>query len=128
MNTTATTASRLARLTDICLALPGAESAAYGRQHFVFAAGKKKFAYYLNDHHGDGRIGLWCKAGPGEQEALIGSDSGKFYSPPYVGVHGWVGVRLDLGSVDWPEITELVTESYRLLAPKRLVAQLAPPG
>jgi hypothetical protein len=123
-----TTAERLARLTDICLALPGVDSFTYGRQHYRFIVGKKKFAYYLNDHHGDGRIGLCCKAGPGEQEALIGSDPGKFYSPAYLGANGWIGVRLDRGPVDWAEITELVTESYRLLAPKRLVAQLHLPG
>ena len=119
-----TTAQRLARLTEICLVLPEAATATYGQQHYQFTVGKKKFAYYLNDHHGDGRIGLWCKAGPGEQEALISSDPEKFYSPPYVGVNGWIGVRLDLGPVDWAEIGELVTDSYRLLAPKRLVARL----
>ena len=58
-----TAAQRLAKLTDICLALPDAESFTYGQQHYRFIVGKKKFAYYLNDHHGDGRIGLWCKAG-----------------------------------------------------------------
>lgn len=123
-----TAAQRLAKLTDICLALPAAESATYGQQHCRFTVGKKKFAYYLNDHHGDGRIGLCCKAGPGEQEALIGSDPEKFYSPAYLGANGWVGVRLDLDTVDWVEIGELITESYRLLAPKRLVAQLEPRG
>ena len=34
-----------------------------------------------------------------------------------------VGLRLD-GAVDWDEVTELVTESYRVLAPKALVARL----
>jgi phosphoribosylglycinamide formyltransferase-1 len=123
-----TAAKRLAKLTDICLALPGAESFTYGQQHYRFTVGKKKFAYYLNDHHGDGRIGLCCKAGPGEQEALIGSDPEKFYSPAYLGANGWIGVRLDHGDVDWVEIAELVTESYRLLAPKRMVAQLDQPA
>jgi predicted DNA-binding protein (MmcQ/YjbR family) len=28
------------------------------------------------------------------------------------------------GSTDWEEIRELVTESYRILAPKKLPAQL----
>jgi hypothetical protein len=28
------------------------------------------------------------------------------------------------GSTDWDEIAELVTDSYRLTAPKKLVAQL----
>jgi hypothetical protein len=34
-----------------------------------------------------------------------------------------VGLRLD-GAVDWDEVTELVTESYRVLAPRSLVARL----
>ena len=39
---------------------------------------------------------------------------------------GWVGAWLD-GEVDWPELGEIVERSYRMTAPKRLVAQLAPP-
>jgi hypothetical protein len=34
-----------------------------------------------------------------------------------------VGLRLD-GAIDWDEVTELVTESYRVLAPKTLVVRL----
>jgi hypothetical protein len=35
-----------------------------------------------------------------------------------------VGLRLDLDDVDWSEVTGLVVESYRQVAPKRLVTQL----
>jgi hypothetical protein len=122
------TAARLAKLTKICLALPEAAAFAYGQQHFRFTIGKKKFAYYLNDHHGDGRIGLWCKAVPGDQQALISEDPKRFYLPAYVGANGWIGLRLDLDEPDWVEVTELVTESYRLQAPTRLMAQLELPG
>ena len=48
----------------------------------------------------------------------------RFFVPPYVGKSGWVGVYLD-GDVDWGELAELLRDSYRLTAPKRLVAQLA---
>jgi hypothetical protein len=33
-----------------------------------------------------------------------------------------VGLRLDVGAVDWNEVTKFVTESYRLVAPERLAA------
>jgi hypothetical protein len=37
-------------------------------------------------------------------------------------------VGVELGpDTDWPEIAELVTESYLLLAPKKLAARVAPP-
>jgi predicted DNA-binding protein (MmcQ/YjbR family) len=46
----------------------------------------------------------------------------RFYLPPYVGPKGWVALRLDLGEVDWNEVAELVLDSYRLVAPRRLAA------
>ena len=36
---------------------------------------------------------------------------------------GWIGVRIDEG-IDWSEVAELAQDSYRLIAPKRLSAQL----
>jgi predicted DNA-binding protein (MmcQ/YjbR family) len=43
--------------------------------------------------------------------------------PPYVGHKGWIGMRLDQRP-DWNEVAEVVRRSYRLVAPKRLVANL----
>jgi predicted DNA-binding protein (MmcQ/YjbR family) len=43
--------------------------------------------------------------------------------PPYVGHRGWLGVYLDV-PVDWDELAELVTDAYRTVAPRRLVAKL----
>jgi predicted DNA-binding protein (MmcQ/YjbR family) len=54
----------------------------------------------------------------------VSSASGRFFVPPYVGGKGWIGVYLDVPDVDWAEVAELVEESYRLVAPKRLVAKL----
>ncbi|MDP9238076.1 MAG: MmcQ/YjbR family DNA-binding protein [Chloroflexota bacterium] len=39
-----------------------------------------------------------------------------------LGAKGWIGVRIDLDAIDWDDITQLVTDSYRLMAPKRLTA------
>lgn len=72
---------------------------------------------------GDGSVSLWCKATPGAQDILTRSDPERFFVPPYVGQHGWVGVRLD-NAPDWELVADLVEESYRLTAPKRLSALL----
>jgi predicted DNA-binding protein (MmcQ/YjbR family) len=43
--------------------------------------------------------------------------------PPYVGGKGWIGAYLDVEQ-DWEELRDLIDESYRMTAPKRLVARL----
>jgi hypothetical protein len=111
-----------ARVAAICGAFP--EVTADGGQHVGFRVRNRTFAWYLEDHHGDGRVALCCKAAPGEQEALIGSDPARFYRPAYLGARGWVAVRLDTGDVDWDEVAELAMEAYRRTAPKRLRARL----
>ena len=74
-------------------------------------------------HQVDGRMSMWCKAPSGAQEVLVSSDPERFFVPPYVGHHGWVGVWLDV-EVDWEIVADLVEESYRMTAPKRLSALL----
>jgi len=112
---------RLTRLTKICLVLPEATRTIMGR-HAGFYVRKKTFSYFLNDHHVDGIVGINCKVLPGDNTALIAADPRRFYMPAYIGSKGWVGLRLDVGKIDWEEVEELVTHSYRLVAPKRLAA------
>ena len=114
---------RLSRLTKICLALPEATRCCQGL-HAGFMVGKKTFAYFLNDHHGDGIVSVACKVLPGENTALVAAQPGRFYPPAYMAHRGWVALRLDVGEVDWEEVSELVACSYRLIAPKRLAARV----
>jgi hypothetical protein len=113
-------------LRALCLALPEATERLSHGEPTWFVRGKKVFVTYA-DHHHDDRVGFWCAAPPGAREALVAEDSTRFFVPPYVGVRGWLGVRLDV-PVDWDEIQELVTDAYRAVAPKRLVAQLDAPA
>lgn len=115
--------ARLKKLSAICLALSGAAREECG-DHCAFTVRKKTFAYFLNNHHGDGIVGLSCKVLPGDNTLLIASDPARFYMPAYVGPRGWVALRLDRGEVDWDEVRELVIGSYRLVAPKTLARQL----
>jgi hypothetical protein len=113
----------LKQVRRICLGLPEvSERLSHGQPSF-FVRGKKTLTMFVDDHHGDGILGIWCPALPGVQEELIESEPDRFYRPPYVGPPGWIGVRLDR-EVDWDEIAEIITDSYRKVAPKTLVKQL----
>jgi hypothetical protein len=113
----------LERLQEICDELPEVTTTRH-KSHTAFAVRGKKFAYHLVDHHGDGRIALECKAPPEENCALAESDPKRFFMPKYMAHHGWVGLYLDVGRIDWQEVRELVTDAYVLSAPKRLAAQV----
>lgn len=103
------------RLRALCLAFPQAvEKETWGRA--TFRVGDKIFAM---EREQDG-VAMWCKAPPGSQAVLVGSDPDRFFVPPYVGHKGWIGVRLR-GEPDWDEVAALVGRSYRMTAPKRLV-------
>ncbi len=109
----------LAKLESIALALPEAEKILnHGRPSF--AVRDKTFVMFMDDHHGDGRIAIWCKAPPGDQADMVESDPKRYFVPPYVGPRGWVGVRLDVPKPSWKTIATIVRESYRMTAPKRL--------
>jgi phosphoribosylglycinamide formyltransferase-1 len=110
---------RLTRFTKICLSLPEATREDKG-QHAAFLVRKRIFAYYLNDHHGDGIVAVTCKVLPGDNTALAAANPERFYMPAYIGSRGWVALRLDIGEIDWDEVSELAIGSYQLVAPKRL--------
>jgi hypothetical protein len=55
-----------------------------------------------------------------EQAALLAGDPETFFRPEYVGVHGWIGVVV--AKVDPEEMRELITEAWRMTAPRRVVA------
>jgi predicted DNA-binding protein (MmcQ/YjbR family) len=114
---------RLTRLSEICAALPEAERERHGR-HAQFRVRNRTFAYFLDDHHGDGRVGLNAKAPEGAADALIEAEPGRFRRPAYLGHRGWIGLHLDVGEIDWDEVADVVTESYVLVAPKRLAREV----
>jgi hypothetical protein len=89
----------------------------------TFRVKNKLFAMYAkaNNHHGDGRNGIWCKAAPINQRLMVEAAPAKFFVPPYVGPHGWIGVYLD-GDVDWDELGDLLWDAWRMTAPKKLLA------
>ena len=110
------------RIIEIALGLPEANLPERQAAHLKFEVRGKTFAYYLVNHHGDGRLALATKCPPGEHRALAASEPERFFIPPYIGPKGWVGLDLDAAPVNWDEVAELLATSYRLVAPKRLAA------
>jgi hypothetical protein len=118
---------RLTRLTTICLDLPEAVRLCTG-DHASFTVRDKKFVYFLDNHHGDGIVAVCFKTQPGQNDALLAMDPERFYKPAYIGPRGWVGLRLDVGEIDWAEVGEFVVDSYRLSAPRKLAARVSAPS
>ena len=124
-------------LREICMGLPGAyeEQAWIGTRWRVRG---RTFAHVLTVEPGVDSpyarvVGagveltvLTFRAPPEELDALVAG------GPPFFRAR-WgrdvVVLALDEpGAVDWAEIAELMTESYRVLAPKKLVARIRPPS
>ena len=69
--------------------------------------------------HPDGDLLVVWTGDTGEKEALLGSEPSKFTSTPHYDGGPLVLVRLS--AVDADELAELLTESWRLRAPPRVV-------
>jgi predicted DNA-binding protein (MmcQ/YjbR family) len=107
------------RVRRICLALPEAyEEETWGEA--TFRVRKKIFC--MAAVHDPATPSISLKASREDQLALLAQGE-PFFFPAYVGAKGWIGVDLNSRLVDWTELEELVTDSYRLIAPKKMAAQ-----
>jgi hypothetical protein len=122
----------VARLRALCGALPEAyeEDAWVGTR---WSVRKKAFAHvvfvadgwppaYAHAVGSDGPVTVLTFRAAGEELDALVHAGPPFFKP--VWFKDIVGLVLDR-ETDWSEVAELVTESYRLLAPKKLAAQLA---
>lgn len=110
----------LERVRGLALNLPAAaEKLSHGSPGF-FVEGGKFFAYFSDNHHGDGITALLVKvSGLDEAAMLIEQDPDRFFRPKYFGPAGWVGIVLTDGP-DWAMIEAMLGAAWRLCAPKRL--------
>jgi predicted DNA-binding protein (MmcQ/YjbR family) len=111
------------RVAALCLALPHAEHADLG-DHAIYRVRGKVFAYFLDNHHGDGIVSVCVKAELGENSDRARLAPLLYYLPAHIGSRGWYGMRLDRGRVAWREVAAVIERSYRLTAPAGCVAKL----
>jgi len=117
-----TRAEALASIRALCGSFPGvSERPSHGAPTF-FIDGKRSFVTLHDDHHGDGRLAIWCAAPEGIQRMLVDANPDTYFVPPYVGHRGWLGVRLDRPIAD-DELAGIVEDAYASVAPKRLLAE-----
>jgi predicted DNA-binding protein (MmcQ/YjbR family) len=105
----------LAMLRQLCLGFPEVnETVKWG--HPTFVAGRKMFA--VLDRYED-RPCIAFRAPPEKREALLAD--GRFFEAPYAARHGWICLPAE-GSINRLEVQELLKNSYRLVALKRMLA------
>ena len=109
------------RVKRIMAKLPEAACVPHG-DHLLLEVRGKRFGWYMNSHHGDGRLVINCKTSPGTRLTLEESPPIGYHIPKYVGKKGWVGLWLDVPDTDWTAAEELLREAYRLSAPAKLRA------
>jgi len=107
------------RIAKIIESLPEAEAKPSGR-HLSLEVRKKRFGWFLVDHHEDGRVDLNCKASAEMHDMLRQIMPGHFHVPKYLGNKGWVGVWLDAPKLDWAAVALALREAYVRTAPKKL--------
>jgi hypothetical protein len=105
-----------------CLRLPEtSERLSHGGPAF-FIRDKKCFVMFLDDHHEDGRLAIWCAAPEGVQAEMIETEPERFFRPPYVGHRGWLGVHLL--QVDQAELDAIALDAFRTVAPATVLRLL----
>ena len=105
----------------MCLSLPETtERLSHGAPSF-FIRDKVCFVNYMDNHHDDDRVALWCACPLGMRAGLVKAQPEQYFVPPYVGFRGWIGVRLDR-EPDWDDVERVIRDAYLAVAPKRLAA------
>jgi len=106
----------LDRLRTLCLVYPDtSEAPSWG--HPNFKAGKKVFVAFEQIK---GRPSIAFRLEPMDVERLLMRR--RFFATPY-GRGQWVSLWAD-GDLDWKAVTDLVDRSYRVVALKRMIAEL----
>jgi predicted DNA-binding protein (MmcQ/YjbR family) len=108
--------ARLDRLRKVCLALPETTEVEAWEEHPTFRVRNKIFV--ITGYTADS---MTVKATMEDQEALVATHP-RVSVAAYVGRYGWVSVDLKTKGLDWGFVEDLVRESYRLIAPKKLAA------
>ena len=115
-------AEALAKVRAVCLALPEtSERPSHGGPAF-FIRNKKCFVMFLDNHHDDGRLAIWCAAPDGVQADLVETDPERFFRPPYVGHLGWLGVQLP--EIEDAELRAICREAFTTVAPSSVLKML----
>jgi hypothetical protein len=90
------------RIAEALSGLPDAEAIRVG-EHMSLELRKRRFGWFMADHHGDGRIAFNCKVPSLIVAHLRARVPGQYHIPMYVGQRGWIGPWLDVPDIEWSQ-------------------------
>jgi hypothetical protein len=99
----------------VALSLPATSEKPYNRRPSF----RVRSTLFIRVHEQPDALYVSC-AGLGERDELLAADPEKFFITPHYDNYPAVLVRLGAVAVD--ELTELITEAWRLCAPTKLLA------
>ncbi len=109
------------RLRPLVATLPEATEGSDKFGHITFRVRDKPFVFI---GYGKGAGSLAIKCDLDTQRFLM--EHRPFHRTPYIGQHGWASVDT-LPPDDWEEVEALVTDAYRLVAPRSLLKEMDSP-
>ena len=105
------------KISALCLALPGTKlTMPWGSPHF-----RVRDKIFCGFGVKDGKQVLSAKLRLEHAQKAL--KDARFWPSPYVGKHGWVSFDVARRK-SWDEVAKLIRESYELIAPKALLAEL----
>lgn len=120
---TTTSARQRKRIIRIVEQLPEGAAIEHGA-HLSLEVRNKRFGWFLDDHHGDGRVALNCRASADMHDVLQQLAPAQFHTPKYLGNRGWIGLWLDVDKMNWSAVELALREAYLSVAPRTLTASL----
>jgi len=94
--------------------------------HLSLEVRGKRFGWYMEDHHSDGRIVINCKALPGVGEVMTQANGSVYHIPKMAKNRGWgLGIWLDVPGIDWDEVHSLLRDAYQIMASRTKKAKTA---
>ena len=108
------------RVIKIVESFPEAIALPVAGLHLSLEVRGKRFGWYMENHHGDDRLVINCKALPGVGLAMVQANSIVYHIPKMAKNRGWgLGIWLDVPGIDWDEVRDLLLDAYEIVAAKR---------
>jgi len=99
------------RILTLIAHLPGAAALDRG-PHMSLEVRGRRFGWFLDDHHGDGRVALNCRASAEMHDILQRLAPHQFHLPKYLGNRGWIGLWLDVPRLSWSAVELALREAH----------------
>lgn len=107
------------RVIEIVETFPDAAAIPVAGMHLSLEVRGKRFGWFMENHHGNERMEINCKAFPGVGEAMVKANDIVYYIPKMARNRGWgVGIWLDVPDIDWEEVRGLLHDAYMIISAK----------